>query len=115
MPFKIQDDELYVKYTQELLLNIKFHFEPIDDDSYIKTKVKTFSEVIKTLFNGDEIPKERLEYDCITCISIDSVLNVGKKYYPQTYLKQCKCKIKKREPKYFIDYELDLDSDYETD
>ena len=38
-----------------------------------------------------------------------------KKNYPQTYLKQCKYKIKKREPKYFIDYELDLDSDYETD
>ena len=82
MSFKIEDDEVYVKYTQvwneikELLLNIKFHSEPIYDDSYIKTKVKTFSEVIKTLFNGDEIPKERVEYDCIACISIDSVLNV---------------------------------------
>ena len=56
--------------------------EPIYDDSYIKTKVKTFSEVIKTMFDGDNIPEERVEYTCLACISIDSVLKTGKKYYP---------------------------------
>ena len=44
---------------KELLGGIKFYNEPIYDDSYIKTKVKTFSEIVKTLFDGDEIPKEK--------------------------------------------------------
>ena len=58
---------------------IKLYSEPIYDDSYIKTKVKTFSEIIKTLFDGDKIPEERIEYACIACISVDSVLKVDKK------------------------------------
>ena len=72
--------------------------------------------MIKTLFDGDEIPKERVEYACIACISVDSVLQVDKKNYPQVYSEQCKYKMKKREIKSFIDdYEIELDSDYESD
>ena len=63
----------------------------------MKTKGKTFSSVINTLFSGDEIPKERVEYVCISCISINSILRVDKKTYPQVYLEQCKYKIKKKE------------------
>ena len=118
--FKIEDDEVYIKYNQvsnkiKELLDMKFYSEPIYDDSYIKTKIKTFSGIIKTLFSGDEIPRERVEYVCIACISIDSVLRVDKKSYPQVYLEQCKYKVKKREPKNFIDYEIDFDLDYATD
>ena len=94
---------------------MKFYSEPIYDDKYIKTKVKTFSSVVKTLFNEDEIPKERVEYTCIACISINSVLRVDKKNFPQVYLEQCKYKIKKRESKNFINYEVDSDSNYESD
>ena len=71
--------------------------------------------MIKTLFDGNEIPKEKIEYICIACISVDSVLKIDKKNYPQVYLEQCKCKVKKREVKSFIDYEIDLDCDYESD
>ena len=35
------------------------------------------------MLSGDEIPKERVEYSCIACISIDSVLRVDKKNFPQ--------------------------------
>ena len=98
---------------KELLGGVKFHSEPIYDDSYIKTKDKTFREVIKTLFDGDKIPKERIEYVCIACISVDSVLKIDKKSYPQVYLEQCKYKVKRE--KCFIDYEIDLDSDCESD
>ena len=122
MSFKIEDESAYIKYNQiwnkikELLDAIKFYSEPIYDDSYIKNKVKTFSEIVKALFSGYEIPKERVEYACIERISFDSVLKVDKKNYPQVYLGQCKYKLKKREVKRFIDdYEIDLDSDYESD
>ena len=120
MSFKIKDDSVYLKYNEiwnkikELLDGIKFHSEPIYD-SYIKTKVKTFSDMIKTLFDGNEIPKERVEYACIACISVDSGLKVDEKNYPQVYLERCKYKVKKREIKRLIDYEIDLDSDYESD
>ena len=80
------------------LFCVKFYTEPIYDDSCIKTKVKTFSDIVKTLFSRDEIPKERVEYSCIVCISIDSVSKEDKKNFPQVYLEQCKYKIMKREP-----------------
>ena len=87
MSFKIEDDEVYVKYNQiwnkiKELLEVKFYSEPIYDDKYIKTEVKTFSSVINTLFSGNEILKERVEY---ACISVDSVLRVDRKNYPQVY------------------------------
>ena len=96
-------------------MGVKFYSEPIYDDSYIKTKVKTFSDIIKTMFRGDEIPKEKVEYSCIACISIDSVLKADKKNFPQVYLEQCKYKIMKREPKNFTDYGIELGTDYESD
>ena len=65
------------------------------DDKYIKTKVKTFSSMINTLFSGNEIPRERNHYICIAAICIDSALRIEKKNYPQVYLEQCKYKIKK--------------------
>ena len=85
MSFKIEDDEVYIKYNsicnkiKELLGGLKLYSRTIYDDSYIKTKVKTFSDVIKTLFDGDKIPEERIEYLCMVCISIDSILRVDKK------------------------------------
>ena len=122
MSFKIEDDSVYLRYNEiwnkikELLGGLKFYSEPIYDGSYIKNKVKTFSDMIKTLFDRDKIQKERVEYACIACVSVDSVLNVDKKIYPQVYLEQCKYKGKEREMKSFIDdYEIDLDSDNESD
>ena len=67
--------------------------------------------MINTLFSDNEISKERNTYICIAAISIDSVLKVDKKNYPQVYLEQCKYKIKRRKPADFIDAEVDLSSD----
>ena len=46
---------VYLKYTEiwnkiKNSLNVKFHSQPIYDDKYIKTKVKTFNSMINTLF-----------------------------------------------------------------
>ena len=112
---KMKDESVHLKYTKtwnkiKKLLGIRFHIQPFYDDKYIKTKVKTFSGMINTLFSGYKIPKERNHYICI-----DSVLRVGKKNYPQVYLKQCKYKIKRRKPVDFIDAEVDLSSDDSDD
>ena len=118
MSFKIKDDEVHVKCKRiwnkikKLLGNIKLSSDVIYDDQYIRTKVKTF-KMVKTLFSDDIIPEERVECECISCISVDSVLKIEKKWYPQVYLEQCKYKVKERKIKNLIDY--DLDSDYESD
>ena len=97
----IEDNEVYIKYNQiwkkikELLGNIILGSNVIYDDQYIKTKVKTF-KMVKTLFSDDIIPEEKVEHECIPCISVDSVLKKEKKYYLQLYLEQCKCKVKER-------------------
>ena len=59
MSSEIEDDEVCIKYNS-IWNNVKLYSEPIYDDSYIESKVKTFSDVIKTLFEGDKIPKERV-------------------------------------------------------
>ena len=106
---------MYIKYTEiwnkiRKFLNAKFYSQPIYDDKYIKTKVKTFNNMINTLFSGDEIPKERNHYVSIAAICIDSVLRIDKKNYRQVYLEQCKYKMKKRKLVDFIDDEVDLSS-----
>ena len=116
MSFKIEDESVYLKYTElwnkiKTSLNKRFHSQPIYDDKFIKTKVTTFSRMINTLFSGNEIPKERNHYIFIATICIDSVLKIDKKNYPQVYLEQCKYKINRKNPVDFIDTEVDLSLD----
>ena len=61
------------------------------------------------------MPKENMHYTCIACITIDSVMKMNKKNYPQVYLEECKYKIKKTQMSRFINAELELDSDSESD
>ena len=42
--------------------------------------------MIKADFLGDEVPKENRHYTCIASITIDSVMRMEKKNYPQVYL-----------------------------
>lgn len=83
-----------------------FHSRPIYDDKYIKTKVKTFNDVVHTIFQGDKIPKEGIHYTCIALINIDSDMKVDNKYYPQVYLEECKYAAKKKKMTSFIDSQL---------
>ena len=51
-----------------------------------------------------------MHYTCIACITIDSVMKMDKKYFPQVYLEDCKYKIKKIQMPRFISTELKSDS-----
>ena len=82
---------------------------------YIKTKVREFDGKIKTNFLGNEVPKENMHYTCIACITIDSVMRMEKKNYPQVYLEECKYKIKKKiQTSRFINTELKSDSESDS-
>ena len=54
-------------------------------------------------------------YTCIACITIDSVLKMTKKNYPQVYLEECKYKIKKIQTPRIINTELETDSEPELE
>ena len=56
-------------------------------------------------------------YTCIACITVDSVIKMNRKIYPQVYLEECKYKVKNIHTPRFINIELESDSesDVETD
>ena len=75
----------------------------------------SFSGVINTFFQAIEFLKKEIITFFIAAICIDSMLNVDKESYPQVYLEQCKCKIKKRKLVDFIDAEVNYSSDDSDD
>ena len=120
MSFLIKDEEVIEKYEQiwyvvKNKLKIKFYSEPVYEYKYLKTKVKEYDGMIKTNFLGNGISKENMHYTCIACITIDSVMKMDKKYFPQVYLEECKYKIKKIQTPRFINTELKSDSDSDDD
>ena len=122
MSLLIKNSEVWEKYEDiwnviKNKLNIKFHSQPIYENKYLKVKVREFDGSIKINFLGNGLPKEHTYYTCIACITLDSVLKMNKKNYPQVYLEECKYKVKKINTPRFINVELesDLESDIETD
>ena len=93
MSFVIKDDDVLDKYNEiwekiKETLSITFHSASVYNEKYINAKVREFSGAIKTNLLGDEVPKENEHYTCIACITIDSVMRMEKKNYPQVYLEE---------------------------
>ena len=86
-------------------LKLKFTVNPVRDEKYLLATLKIFNGINRIKFTDDQVTMERNHYICIAAIDIDSVLKVDKRSYPQAHLEQCKCKLKKRRPVYFIDLE----------
>ena len=120
MSFVIKGDDVLDKCNKiwdkiKETLNIKFQSMPVYDEQYIKAKVTEFNGVIKTNFLSDEVPKENKHYTCIACITIDSVLRMEKKNYPEVYLEEFKNKTKKIKITNFIRAELESESESESE
>ena len=120
MSFLIKDNELWEKYETSCdviknKLSIKFYSKPIYDQKYLKAKVREFDGVIKTNFLGNDMPKENMHYTCIACITIDSVMKMDKKNYPQVYLEECKYRVKKIQMSRFISAKLKSDSESDSE
>ena len=97
MSFRISDKELLKKCNQiqkriEKLLKIKLDRKPVygDDEKYIKTKIKKYGDSAVTNFHSKKITKEKAPCMCLSIIILDSVIKAKKKYYPQTFLGECK-------------------------
>ena len=53
------------------------------------------------------MPKEKVPCKCLSIIMLDSVIESDKKYYPQTFLEECKYVQEKIKFENYINEELD--------
>ena len=94
-------------------MSIDFNSKTIygeEDDKYIKTKIKTYADIIITNFHNKKIPKEKVPCKCLSIIMLDSVIESDEKYYPQTFFEECKYVQEKIKLENYIDKELNSDS-----
>ena len=85
--FCIDNEKLLEKYetiwTKIVdLKNIGLNALTVNDERYIKTKIKTYYDKIYTKFE----PEYDIEYNSFTVTSIDSLLEYENEYYRQLYL-----------------------------
>ena len=86
-----------------------------DDDKYIKTKTEKYAGIIITNFHNKKLPKEKVPCKFLSIIMLDSVIESDEKYYPQTFLEECKYALEKIKFECYIDEELDSDSDNDNE
>ena len=101
----------------EGLLGIESDSEPVygDTDSYIQTKVKMYDNRVNTEFQGKKVPKGDALYKCLSLIMLDSVGKVGKKYYTQVFLEECKYVKRKNKMFNYINDDMEITSSDEDD
>ena len=61
-----------------------------DDEKYIKTKIKIYGASVNKNVQDKKIPKEKVAFNCLPIIMVDSAIKARKKYYPQTLLEEYK-------------------------
>ena len=61
-----------------------------------KSKIKSYKDKVNTNFQGKKMPKENLSYKCLSIITLESIINVNKKYHPQILLDECKYEVKNK-------------------
>ena len=122
MSLMIKDIQLLKDYNKiwkkiQKLMKIDFNTKTTygDDDKYIKTKIKTYADIIITNFHNKKMPKEKVPCKCLLIIMLDSVIESDEKYYPETFLEECKYAQEKIKFESYIDEELDSDSENDNE
>ena len=101
------------------LVNKKFDSDPIYNNRYINTKIRSYNnDIIKNFRNIDnknnKLPEKNKPYKCVSLISLDSIIKINKKYYPQTLLQECVYKLINKKVENIIT-NINLDSSSESD
>ena len=99
MSFFTDNNEFLERYTAiwekiSNLANKKFDSYPIYNNKYINTKIGSYNYEIKTNFcnidnKNNKLPEKNKTYKCVSLISLDSIIKINKKYYPQTLTRMC--------------------------
>ena len=111
MSLKVDDSKLFKKYckiwrTISGFLGVEFDSEPVYGDT---DKVKMYDNRVNTNFQDKKVPQGDSSYKCLSLIMLDSIVKVGKKYYPQVFLEECKYGKRKNNINY-IDDDLEITS-----
>ena len=113
--------ERYTKIWEKIsdLIDKKFGSDPVYNNKHINTKIRSYNNDIMTNFFGidnknNKLPEKNKPYRCILLISLDSIIKINKKYYPQTLLQECVYKLINRKVENIIT-NINLDSSSESD
>ena len=122
MSFRANNKQFFKNYEKiwekfEKVIKINFKSKPVygDNDKYVKTKTKIYADNMIINFHNKKMPKEKAPCKCFSIIMLDSVIKANKKYYPQTFLEECKYAQEKIKIENHIDEELEKsesDSDF---
>ena len=124
MSFFTNNNEFLERYTAiwtkiSNLVNKKLDSDSIYNNKYIITKIRSYNNDIKTNFRNidnknNKLPEKNKPYKCISLISLDSIIKINKKYYPQTLLQECVYKLINKKVENFIT-NINLDSSSESE
>ena len=124
MSFFTDNNEFLERYTAiwekvSDLVNKKFDSDPIYNNKYINTKKRSYNNDIKTNVRNidnknNKLPEKNKPYKCVLLISLDSIIKINKKYYPQTLLQECVYKLINKKVENIIT-NINLDSSSESD
>ena len=113
--------ERYTKIWEKIsdLIDKKFDSDPVYNNKYINTKIRSYNnDIITNIHDNDnknnKLPEKNKAYRCMSLISLDSIIKIKKKYYPQTLLQECVYKLINRKVENIIT-NINLDSSSESD
>ena len=96
MSFLTDNNEFLERYTKirekiSDLIDKKFDSDPVYNNKYINTKIRSYNNDIMTNFcnidnKNNKLPEKNKPYRCMSLILLDSTIKINKKYYPQTLL-----------------------------
>ena len=98
-----------MKFGKKSAIASKKDSEPVCNEKYLKTKIKSYKGNINGNVHGDKIPKQGSQCICLSVILIDSVYRTAKNYYPQVFLEECKYVVKEKKMLEYITDEISSD------
>ena len=109
----------YIGYNDNTISPLQFDSDPIYNNKYINTKIRSYNNDIKTNFRNidnknNKLPEKNKPYKCVSLISLDSIIKINKKYYSQTLLQECVYKLMNKKVENIIT-NINLDSSSESD
>ena len=123
MSFFTDNNEFLGRYTKiwekiSDLIDKKFDSDPVYNNKYINTKIRSYNNDIITNFNDNDnknnkLPEKNKAYRCMSLISLDSIIKINKKYYPRTLLQECAYRLINRKVENIIT-NINLDSSSES-
>ena len=70
--------------------------------------IKVYADNMITNFHSKKMPNEKGPCKCLSIIMLDSVIKANEKYYPQTFLEDCKYVQEKIKTENYSDDDDDL-------